>query len=481
MCVPKSCPDQIPNGALSEPCSAKVGSTCQYTCDSEYSQVYKNIFCETSTNWSVNPHALCKHNSIEQCPYLVRNGDLDLSCKRLPGHTCTFSCREGYTVQTENSVYCDYTPRWSQSLGSACKRIVCPLSLTHGNISSSCPREYGHACYNYDCDPGYVKPPFPPGLTCNASLEWQWSKSGGQPCFLEEGLCPSRIRNGNVLWTCHRQPGVMCTYSCDPGCAKDSSVHWLNCGEDGLWSEDTDFLCTDCSSDTITTTEENLCHVRIPGGQVDSPCSRRPYSSCFVTCDAGCSARISILQCNSGLYWDSEDRACDCSDPHYPDPVPPSYSSPTGQNAPAMIAGIVGAVVPVVLAIVVCIVCTRKRSCRNTTRTAIGTQPIDNRRRGYSNNRTSYSRESSPTPVWITSGSQNYETNSRSAEDSPNAGTTLPWLTANFPQQVPDSTSRPPRYNDTSSFTASRRTMSSLEDPPPSYDEVVSNPVAFKV
>ena len=63
-CIPKSCPDQIPNGALSSSCSAKVGCSCNYSCDTGYTKTHANIVCETSANWSTNPHALCKRTNL---------------------------------------------------------------------------------------------------------------------------------------------------------------------------------------------------------------------------------------------------------------------------------------------------------------------------------------------------------------------------------------------------------------------------------
>ena len=483
LCVPKSCPDQIPNGALTQPCLAKVGETCQYTCDSGYSKVFtsSNIVCETSTNWSRNPHALCLHNTLQQCSYFVENGDLDLSCKRLPGDTCTFSCRVGYTFQTPNTIYCDSSHRWSRSLQSVCERSVCPLTIPNGRISRSCFRDYGSICINYKCNPGYVKPLVRTRLTCNASLEWTWPESAGQPCFREEGLCPSRIKNGQILCDNHRQPGAVCTYTCDPGCTKDWSVDWLHCGEGGKWWEYTGILCTSCSP--VTTTAESLCPAKIPNGQIDSPCSRTPLSRCFITCDTGCRAEYSTLYCSSELYWNFGDTACDCSDFSNSNAIPESYNSSSGYNAAAMIGGIVGAIVAVVLVIVVCVIITRKRPRGNTMNTGIAAQRIDAGFEGYSSRttRAADSRGSSPEPDWITS--PNHETHSRYSSTTDD-GTSLPRLT-NLPQLETDSTSQSQRYNDNSNFTdrsrAYRRTPSAPEEPPPSYDEVISDPNAFKL
>ena len=57
----KSCPGTIPNGKLSESCGVKVGTTCEYSCNTGYQKntTVPTISCEPSTNWSSDPHSLC--------------------------------------------------------------------------------------------------------------------------------------------------------------------------------------------------------------------------------------------------------------------------------------------------------------------------------------------------------------------------------------------------------------------------------------
>lgn len=380
LCVSKSCPDQIPNGALYESCSAKVGSKCYYTCDSGYSKEYRYIVCETSTNWSRNPHALCQHNKLQQCAYEVPNGDLDLTCKRRPGDTCTFSCREGYVPPSQSTVFCDSSLNWSQSLLSVCHEILCPLMIPNGYIKSSCSRRYGSYCYSdgYGCDPKYVKPSDPPRLYCNTSGQWHWYKHEGQPCFREENVCPSRIRNGNIVWHCDRQTGSHCTYNCDPGCTQNRSTVWLDCGVGGHWNEDTERLCTNCppvtttQTITVTTTVTNLCPATIQKGRIDSSCDRRLYSYCSITCDDRCLNQASRLFCNTGFVWDYASNACDCPE--------------TNTSSPRVLAGVIGGVVGgvvLIIAIVVtlCVVVGRKRKQQS-----IPTQSTDVQRCEYLTN-----------------------------------------------------------------------------------------------
>ena len=480
LCIPKSCPDQIPNGALSESCSANVGTTCDFICNLRYSKVYRTrIKCETSTNWGINPHALCEHNSLQQCPYEVPNGDLDLTCKRRPGDTCTFSCREGYRTPKQNTVSCDSMLHWSQSLQSACKDILCPLTIPNGYVRQSCSRQYGSYCYkdDYWCDTGYVKPPAPPGLKCNASGQWQWSKHQGQPCFKEEDMCPSLIRNGKIVWHCERQAGSHCTYSCDPGCAQNRSTVWLNCGEDGRWNEDTDLLCTDCRQ--VTTTASSLCPASISRGRIVSSCDRRPYSSCYFTCDPGCSHRATKLTCKSDLHWTFESYACDC-----PESSNPSFSSPTGNAGSAVIGGVIGAVVLVMIVVAVIVVIARNRKRHPSTtpcavpqcneyqtnvpgRPSVGGIPLGVTSPTYGRTSPNYGLTS---PNYANPSQDTYYSSLQPQQN--NEGNTYAQLQPPLGNNNFDG--EPPAYSSIAPVVAPR------EDPPP-YEQVTSNPVDFKV
>ena len=482
LCIPKSCPDQIPNGALSESCSAKVGSSCDYSCDSGFLKSYTNIECETSTNWSIDPHALCKHKALQQCPYEVQNGDLELTCRRRPGDMCIFTCREGYTASQQQTVYCNSSLQWSQPIRLACKPILCPLTIPNGYIEVSCSRGYGDYCYDYECSAGYIKPSASPGLKCNASGQWEWNESQGQPCFREEDMCPSRLKNGTIVWHCNRQPGSTCTYRCDPGCTQDLlSVAWLHCGQNGHWIEDTDSLCTNCRPVTTTTKmPERLCPATFQGGRIVSSCDRRPYSRCHFTCDSGCRFRANSLFCQSDLYWRYSSSACECSESSTP-----SYSSPTGNAGSAVIGGVVGAVVFVIIVVSVCVAVARNRQRRS-----VPTQCTASQRSEYQN-----SMPSRPTlsgmPVGVTS--PNY------GITSPNYGITSPnyanyaqetYYSSLQPQQNSESNPyahlQPPSYNNNGNVVQGPPVYSSIApsiptDAPPSYEQVTANPADFKV
>ena len=69
----KSCPSIIPNGKLSSVCFATVGTSCGYVCNSGFRSKAEidTIACQTSTNWSVDPHLLCSSEYIHLSVKLV--------------------------------------------------------------------------------------------------------------------------------------------------------------------------------------------------------------------------------------------------------------------------------------------------------------------------------------------------------------------------------------------------------------------------
>lgn len=286
------------------------------------------------------------HSEFQQCPYDVPNGDLDLACKRRPGDTCSFSCREGYTAPLQNAVYCDTSLRWNVSLQSVCKEKVCPSTVQNGYISSSCSMKYESKCDSYECDPGFVKrPAISNRLTCNATEQWQWN-GDGQPCFREEDMCPLSNGKLRVYYYCHRQPGAVCKFACNNGCLVSNQT--LTCGENSKWIEDTDQFCTNC--------KPVICPNRIPGGQIDLTCDHSPYFLCRFTCDTGCYPRHSNrLWCNPKLYWNNAADACDCSE---------ARSEATVNVSIVVICSVVGAVTFLLISVAVYAVIARNRKQR---------------------------------------------------------------------------------------------------------------------
>ena len=310
LCKPKPCPEVIPNGGLSENCTAKVGFNCQYACDEGFSKSrgITEIKCDSTTKWSPNAHSLCK--KYNQCPYDIPGTDLDLSCRRSPGEQCEYTCREGYVHSHYATADCRSTGEWMQRIDSFCIEIKCPLFLDHGTIQYPCTGKYGETC-SYKCSSSYTKPPLPPSLKCNASQQldhmdttgfWEWDKAMGQPCVRKGDICPSTFPNGSVPSACHRQPGAVCYYTCKAGCDKNPTVTKIHCRQsNGIWMENTDNLCTNCIR----------CPENIDNGQVVLSCERLPFTDCSYTCNSGWRKTVATLYCPNDGHW-SDRRPCIC-------------------------------------------------------------------------------------------------------------------------------------------------------------------------
>ena len=354
LCEPKPCNEVIPNGNLLESCTSKVGWNCEYTCDVGYSRLrgVTKIKCDSTTNWSTNPHFLC--TNYNQCPYEIPGADLDLSCRRRPGEKCMYTCREGYVKSHYATADCGFSGKWMQRIDSFCIVIKCPLFLAHGTIQYPCTRKYGETC-SYKCYDPYTKSPLISSLKCNASRKldhrdttgyWEWNKTMDQPCVRKEDFCPSTFPNGNVSSECHRQPGAVCSYTCNPGCDRNTAVAKIYCRQGqsgGTWLEDTDTLCTNCIR----------CPGSIDNGQVLHSCDRLPFTDCAYTCNYGCfKANITTLYCNDDGLWNNPRPACICSDW---DTV--SGSEDTGSPNNAFLIAIIAVVMVVFMLLVLSSVC----------------------------------------------------------------------------------------------------------------------------
>ena len=362
LCKPKSCSEVIPNGALSDPCIAKVGYTCEYTCNEGYSKSSdkQSVTCDSTTNWSPNPHSLC--TNYNQCPYDIPGADIALSCRRHPGEQCDYTCREGYVHSHYASADCTGRLDWLQRIYALCIQIKCSIFIDNGLIEFPCTGKYGETCHSYKCHAPYIKPPQLPVLKCNASSTldysdttgyWEWDKNDGQPCVREQDFCPSAFSNGEVSSGCHLQPGAECSYTCKTGCFKNPSVSMVHCSQSGgRWEESTSSLCSDCKR----------CPDRISNGRLFSiSCELRPSTTCDFTCNYGCRKVISTLTCEDDGEW-NYDRPCICPDD--------SIAMAKEPNSTLIIGIVAGVLVLAVLILIVtiCCCCHRRQRDRQTSR-----------------------------------------------------------------------------------------------------------------
>lgn len=363
LCKLKPCPEVIPNGRLSENCTAKVGFNCRYTCDLGYYKLsgIKEIKCDSTTKWSPNPHSLCTH--YYQCPYEIPGGDLDLSCRRIWGEQCEYTCRKGYVHSHYATADCRSNGNWMPRIDSFCVEIKCPLFLEHGIIQYPCTMKYGETCNSYKCSSSYTKPSLPPSLKCqldhrNTTGFWEWNKAMGQPCVRKVDVCPSTFLNGNVSSECHRQPGAECSYTCKTGCDRNPAVTTIHCRQSsGIWMENTSTLCTNCIH----------CPFTFENGQVLSSCKRIPSTDCSYTCNNGCRKVVSTLYCTDEGEW-SNPRPCIC------------FIVSESEDSVSSNPGVVIAIVVVVAFVILSSVCIfRYKQRQRMNRQATSANELENR------------------------------------------------------------------------------------------------------
>lgn len=349
---------------MSSTCQATVDSSCEYHCNEGYHKNFwnGNITCETSTRWSENPHLLCTDHT--QCPYEILNGDLDLSCGRSPGETCTYVCHEGY-FPSENSgtIICDSSNSlWDKNTSSLCVKIYCPLAIPNGEISSVCSREYNAACYSYVCSSGYEKPLRVVTLKCNGSSLWEWDREiTDWPCLNQNELCPKTIRNGKIDRLCERRHGSTCGFKCEDGCQKIVN-RLLTCQSSGLWDLPANGACVYCVKSTTTSSG---CPQSIPNGKILTACYMyiRPGKTCSFICSPGCFPAANNLYCSSLGYWINGDNACIC-DQNSTGTLTSEKDSENPLETGTIIGIIVGVIIVVIVltaSVIICVVLRHKR------------------------------------------------------------------------------------------------------------------------
>ena len=234
---------------------------------------------------------------------------LDQSCQRRHNERCSYTCKTGYkpTNISEQNVTCTTSSTWDKTLSTLCKKIKCPATIPHGNISTICSREYNTNCRYYKCDSGYLHPPDWPGLTCNFTGQWEWLQSSTRDfCINEMALCPSRVPGGRVYSSCDRTPLSTCGAICDYGC-KDK-LYSLSCSRNGEWiGGESACTCTTCPS--------YVHNGYISGATYGvGPCDFKVGSTCNVKCNEGCTEGVYTAYCDSTGHWSTADVVCDCSD-----------------------------------------------------------------------------------------------------------------------------------------------------------------------
>ncbi|VDI55158.1 Hypothetical predicted protein [Mytilus galloprovincialis] len=133
--------------------------------------------------------------SDNQCPDIYDNVDIDNQCTRYTDVSCTYECKPGFMKNPSvTEIKCLPQGSWEMESDYLCTRIVCPNTITNGNLSSICNRFTGTKC-SFTCGNGYDK--VVTTLECLAN--GQWSEDTTSVCKLgnaeptDEGLSTGAI------------------------------------------------------------------------------------------------------------------------------------------------------------------------------------------------------------------------------------------------------------------------------------------------
>ncbi|XP_062570264.1 prolow-density lipoprotein receptor-related protein 1-like [Saccostrea cucullata] len=168
LCLRSSCSKTIQNGQFTN-CSAKIGETCQYGCNSpfEINPKILNVTCHTSREWSHDTNNLC----IQLCTPTIQNGNLGPGCPRTIGSTCSFSCDIGHKSSiSSQSIICTSDGSWSETTAELCQRSSCSKSIQNGKFID-CQSNIGETC-QYECNSPFEMNPSFTNVTCNSSSYW---------------------------------------------------------------------------------------------------------------------------------------------------------------------------------------------------------------------------------------------------------------------------------------------------------------------
>ncbi|KAJ8298066.1 hypothetical protein KUTeg_024597 [Tegillarca granosa] len=187
-----------------------------------------------------------------------QNGQCSTYC--LPtasGRTC--SCEDGVTLNSD---------------GRTCQgAVTCNLTIPNGNFTTDCYGSLNNYC-QYNCDAGYQKNPSHSNILC--SMPGVWNPSTDQLCLRKQ--CSSSIPNGAIS-TCNRYVDDVCSYQCNSGYRKNTSISSLTCLVNAV-----------------------TCNLTIPNGNFTTDCYGSLNNYCQYNCDAGYQKNPSHRkQCSSSI------------------------------------------------------------------------------------------------------------------------------------------------------------------------------------
>ncbi|XP_061184425.1 low-density lipoprotein receptor-related protein 2-like [Saccostrea echinata] len=106
---------------------------------------------------------------VSRCTTSLRNVNLH-DCIPYPEHTCNIHCKSGYRLRANVSLMCDHSGQWVPSPVSLCTEIFCTSAIKHVKLSSSCTQKAAESC-KFSCNDGYT-PTTSESLLCTDMGTW---------------------------------------------------------------------------------------------------------------------------------------------------------------------------------------------------------------------------------------------------------------------------------------------------------------------
>ena len=323
-CIP--CNQTIPHGFVQSNCYA--GQNCSYSCyEDRYYHKNDNISAVVCSNDTKTwlPSLPTSNFSSEsdlclarRCSTKIPNGHLLTSCSAEVGSVCRYKCNLGF-IGNESEIFCNsrriylsHDPWtsgvrtfWSLDVRQLCTNSKqCPLqSILGGSLDPECARNPGDIC-SYSCNYGYRATHFQSNqTTITCTSSSSWNASLWRLC--EKIECPSTIPNGRVNCYGNRNFKDRCnSYYCNSGYQPSKDYASLTCNFDGQWE------WTYPSQSKFCLGEDELCPSKIHNGRMSYDCHRHEGSFCRYYCTYGSCKNDTMydyLTCHNKT-WDVDTR-----------------------------------------------------------------------------------------------------------------------------------------------------------------------------
>ncbi|KAK3578674.1 hypothetical protein CHS0354_002978 [Potamilus streckersoni] len=263
-------------------------------------------------------------SAASSCDMQIPNGDV-IWCGT-DGEPCVYSCHKGYKRHdivswlkcSTSGEWVSLFSHWLESTNDFCTPMPCPTVISKGAFSAACKAVVGSTC-SFSCEAGYMRNTSVSEVTCQTSTEW--SADLTSLCLRPDGQqCPYYIPRGDLNLTCIREPGQTCNFTCDEGYQPSISPPTIACGSNSEWNHNPESLC-----------QEIICPKFFEGGYIAETCSRKYKDMCSeYQCNPGYVklARARYIQCDESGKWidyNENSSACVREDQLCPDKFPGGY------------------------------------------------------------------------------------------------------------------------------------------------------------